>query len=134
METTPNTNTPLPATGQAYLPLQSKPLSLSGEELKHEGQKAVANGNPAFFERALGVIKGLVATRAHITFDVVRQACEKAGIKPGHCNCWGVLPSKAVKAGLIRVCDSQNPINPVTSLIKSARARKLPVWLCCQPA
>lgn len=66
-------------------------LTLTGEVLKQAGIDQVSLSNESFLESMRTIAKGISILRGQVSCDDLREAAEKARLKPSHPNSWGAI-------------------------------------------
>lgn len=66
-------------------------LTLTGELLKQAGLDQVTASNETFVESMRQIARGMSILKGQVCTDDLREAAEKAGLKPSHVNCWGSI-------------------------------------------
>jgi len=64
-------------------------LTLTGEVLKQAGLDRVERRSSAFVAAMRTIAKGISLLRGHVSCDELREAADKAGLRPCHPNAWG---------------------------------------------
>lgn len=64
-------------------------LTLTGEVLKQAGLDQVELTNRPFVESMRTIAKGISILRGQVSCDELREAADKAGLRPSHPNAWG---------------------------------------------
>lgn len=68
-------------------------LTITGEVLKQAGIDQVSLSNESFLESMRTIAKGISILRGQVSCDDLREAAEKAKLRPHHPNAWGAVLS-----------------------------------------
>lgn len=66
-------------------------LTLTGELLKQAGLDQVTASNETFVESMRQIARGISILRGQVCTDDLREAADKAGLRPTHPNAWGCV-------------------------------------------